>query len=662
MTGKRMVKAGLYLLLTAAMSIAIFGFLAGVSCRRLEEYRLFGSSRQQRLEFSTCRYAADIMQIYLSQGMDQVEKYVYAENVSFVIQKTSGRRLGGNYRTWDEEKLQRWNGQALEYIFWFSGDELGEVRQVSEESAEYMVKIAYFTEEQIQAAVTHLDGIQDDLSSWITIFFLSSGIALVTAVTALGWLMRKNGPNIKKQQRYAGRLFRVPLEKLALWLVAAVLVWLRGYNRPYVWEIPITWEDGPESMLRLLGESIKGMTLWGLLLGILLTGFVLHLSVYIRWKPDRKHGLADKLFKAPKEAWEHMSWLWKVLTILLLTSGIEAAGIGLVQYGAGRLNSLEALKNWLAGRSVWIIWFLWILEKLVLAALALRTAESTMRLRTSAEELAKGNLGYQIPLEGMTGELLQFGRDMNAISHVVAAAVEDQTRSEHLKTELVTNVSHDIKTPLTSIINYADLIGRESSDNEKITEYAQVLHRQSTRLKKLIEDLMEVSKAATGNLEMYLERCQAGVLLSQAMGEFEQRLRERGIEVIIRQGQEPVWILADPRMLWRILDNLMTNICKYAQSDTRVYLILETQDNQAVLTFKNISSYRLDMDASELMERFVRGDRSRHTEGSGLGLSIARSLAELQGGSMHLITDGDLFKVILVFPIAGEEEPGAIAG
>ena len=153
---------------------------------------------------------------------------------------------------------------------------------------------------------------------------------------------------------------------------------------------------------------------------------------------------------------------------------------------------------------------------------------------------------------------------MNAISHVVAAAVEDQTRSEHLKTELVTNVSHDIKTPLTSIINYADLIGRESSDNEKITEYAQVLHRQSTRLKKLIEDLMEVSKAATGNLEVYLERCQAGVLLSQAMGEFEQRLRERGIEVIIKQGQEPVWILADPRMLWRILDNLMTNICKYS--------------------------------------------------------------------------------------------------
>lgn len=185
-------------------------------------------------------------------------------------------------------------------------------------------------------------------------------------------------------------------------------------------------------------------------------------------------------------------------------------------------------------------------------------------------------------------------------------------RSERLKTELITNVSHDIKTPLTSIINYADLISREQTDNAKIAEYAEVLHRQSSRLKKLIEDLMEVSRASTGNLEVLLERCQAGVLLSQAMGEFEHRLEERGIELIVRQSQEPVWIMADPRMLWRILDNLMTNICKYAQSNTRVYLSLETTgfktgEEQAVLVFKNISSHPLEMDASELMERFVRG-------------------------------------------------------
>lgn len=370
---------------------------------------------------------------------------------------------------------------------------------------------------------------------------------------------------------------------------------------------------------------------------------------------EEKRGLFPGTIRTPREVWEQMSWFKKVLAALALFCALEAIGISLAWRELMRVPNLEILQRWLSGHGGWIVWGLWAVEKVILAILVLRTADSIMRLRVSGEELAGGNLGYQIPLEGMNGELLRFAQDMNAISHVVADAVEDQIKSEHLKTELITNVSHDIKTPLTSIINYADLIGRESLDSEKTMEYAQVLYRQSTRLKKLIEDLMEVSKAATGNLEVHLERCQAGVLLSQAMGEFEQRLQERGIDLIVRQSQEPVWIMADTRMLWRILDNLMTNICKYAQSDTRVYLLLETEERQAVLTFKNISSQPLDMEASELMERFVRGDKARHTEGNGLGLAIARNLTELQGGSMQLITDGDLFKVILTFPIAQEQ-------
>ena len=353
-----------------------------------------------------------------------------------------------------------------------------------------------------------------------------------------------------------------------------------------------------------------------------------------------------------------MPWFYKVLSVVILSCALEAAGLAVVRHGIMGAQELETARGWLSGPVGWILWILWGAEKAVLTILALRTADSITRLRTSGQELAGGNLGYQIPLEGMNGELLRFAQDMNAISHVVADAVEDRMKSEHLKTELITNVSHDIKTPLTSIINYADLIGRNPLDSEKTEEYARVLYRQSTRLKKLIEDLMEVSKAATGNLEVHLERCQAGVLLSQAMGEYEQRLQEKEIDLIVRQGQEPVWIMADTRMLWRIFDNLMTNICKYAQSGTRVYLLLETQEDQAVLTFKNISSLPLDVDAAELMERFVRGDRSRHTEGNGLGLAIARSLTELQGGTMQLITDGDLFKVILSFAIA--ENEGAV--
>ncbi|MDE7222793.1 MAG: sensor histidine kinase [Acetatifactor sp.] len=679
MTGKRIWKGILYLLLIAAMSVTISGFLAGICCKRLEEYRSRDSDRQQRLEYYTRIHAVEIMQIYLSQGMEQVEQYVAAENVSFVLRKTSGRRLGGNYwpqaatllfsqattpgdegqgedhQTRNEGQIQKRDGQTQQYSYWFVEDKQGKAQQVSEEFSQYVVEITYFTEEQIQTATRRLIGIPDDLQPWMKRFLLSSKIALAAVLVLLGCLIRINGPNIKKQQRYAQRMFRMPLERLGLWLAAAILVWLGSSGEASVWEIPITWQDGPEPVMQLLGESLWRMTLRWLLLGSLLTGFVLHIAVYIRRRPARQQSIAGRVFRGPGRVWEQLPWLWKVLIILVLACGLEAVGMVLLQYGA-------APQSRLSGRSVWIIWFLWALEKLVLAALVLRTAGSVMRLRSSAGELAKGNLGYQIPLEGMVGELLQFGGDMNAISHVVAEAVEDQTRSEHLKTELVTNVSHDIKTPLTSIINYADLIGREPTDNEQITEYAQVLHRQSTRLKKLIEDLIEVSKATTGNLEIYLERCQAGVLLSQAMGEFEQRLQEREIEVIIRQDKEPVWILADPRILWRILDNLMTNICKYAQSATRVYLILETREKQAVLTFKNISSYPLDTDASELMERFVRGDRSRHTEGSGLGLSIARSLTELQGGSMYLATDGDLFKVTLEFPIAEEEKQDCITG
>lgn len=663
MRRKKVVNGILYLLLIAAMGMAAFGFLAGVCCRRLEEFKTQDSSLQQAVEHNACRHATEIMGLYLSQGMGAVEAYVEAEDVSFVIQKTSGRRLGGNYREQDEPQIREQDGQPQQYIYWFLENAQGGAELTGEAAAEYFVKIAFFREEQIRASSVHLEGIPDDLRPWIKFFYAMSRLALAAAVALLVGMIGRNGPDPRRRERYAGRLFKMPLERLALWWVAAIPVLIWGYNKTYVWDIPLTvQQSGWAAVLELLGESVWEMTRWWLLLGILFTGFLLHLSLYVRLNPAGQSGIANRIFKAPRKAWERLSLFQKVMAILVPACVGEAVAMGLLQYGAAHVESLGALQSWLSGRSIWLLWFLWILEKLVLAVLALQAADSVMRLRASAEELAQGNLGCQIPLDGMTGELLEFGRDMNAISHVVAAAVEDRTRSERLKTELVTNVSHDIKTPLTSIINYADLIGRETTDNEKISEYAQVLYRQSTRLKKLIEDLMEVSKAATGNLEVYLERCQAGVLLSQAMGEFEQRLRDRGIDVVIRQRQEPVWILADPRMLWRILDNLMTNICKYAQSDTRVYLSLETQENQAVLTFKNTSSYPLDMDASELMERFVRGDRSRHTEGSGLGLSIARSLTELQGGSMQLTTDGDLFKVTLVFPIAAEETENGAAG
>ena len=359
-----------------------------------------------------------------------------------------------------------------------------------------------------------------------------------------------------------------------------------------------------------------------------------------------------------------LRWAWKVLK--KLGGGLRAAGRGLagllggiplvgktvliflglcVLEGLGILVSLGFFWSW------GVLAFLWVLEKILLFLAVLAVALMCRKLLLGGRALAAGDLAYQVDTSRMVLDFKSHGEDLNHIAQGMAAAVDQRMRSERMKTELITNVSHDIKTPLTSIINYADLIGKEPRDSEKIPEYAAVLTRQSERLKRLIEDLVEASKASTGNLEVDLAPCQPGVLLTQAAGEYEQRLKDAGLDLVTRQPETPVTILADGRRLWRVFDNLMNNICKYAQRGTRVYLTLEERDGQAVISFKNTSRAPLDIPAEELLERFVRGDAARGGEGNGLGLSIARSLTELQKGTLDLTVDGDLFKVVLRFGI-----------
>ena len=251
----------------------------------------------------------------------------------------------------------------------------------------------------------------------------------------------------------------------------------------------------------------------------------------------------------------------------------------------------------------------------------------------------------------MICELKEYGETLNNIGEGLSVAVNEKIRSERLKTELITNVSHDIKTPLTSIINYIDLIKKQDIQDEKICGYIDILDRQSNRLKKLIEDLIEASKASTGNISVEKAPCELGILLSQAVGEFDERAKSKNLEIIVQDYKEALTVMADRKHLWRVFDNLMSNICKYSQNGTRVYLSLNKIDNRAIITFRNISENQLYVSSDELTERFVRGDSSRNTEGSGLGLSIAKSLVELQGGEMNICIDGDLFKVILSFNI-----------
>lgn len=297
----------------------------------------------------------------------------------------------------------------------------------------------------------------------------------------------------------------------------------------------------------------------------------------------------------------------------------------------------------------YIVW--WVVEKIFLAPTILYLVLMLRKLQHSGEELAAGNLSYHTDTSNMFWEFREHGENLNNIALGMSKAVEERLKSERLKTELITNVSHDIKTPLTSIINYSDLISKEPCENERIKEYSEALHRQSERLKKLINDLMDASKVSTGNVEVLSAPCEADIFLTQAAGEYEEKLKEHELNLITKIPQESLKIMVDGRHMWRIFDNLMNNVFKYAQSGTRVYLTLEKIEDKAVFSLKNISHYPLDISSEELMERFVRGDKSRHTEGSGLGLSIAKSLTELQKGSFELTVDGDFFKVVLSFPV-----------
>ena len=314
-----------------------------------------------------------------------------------------------------------------------------------------------------------------------------------------------------------------------------------------------------------------------------------------------------------------------------------------------------------------VLLFFWAIEKFILCGAITFVALMCKELQEGSEALADGDLNYKLDTSHMVLSFKEHGENLNSIGEGISAAVEQRMKSEHLKTELITNVSHDIKTPLTSIINYADLIGKEVSGDAKdtgdgagtetaqereqhISEYAEVLLRQSQKLKKLLDDLLEASKATTGNLEVHPEVCDVSVLLSQAVGEYEQRFAEKKLETIVKQPEETVKVMADGRHLWRVFDNLLNNIYKYAQEGSRVYLNVEHDSQNIRIIFRNMSAYPLEMSPEELEERFTRGDRSRHMEGNGLGLSIAKSLTELQKGDMEIVTDGDLFKVVITLP------------
>ncbi len=408
------------------------------------------------------------------------------------------------------------------------------------------------------------------------------------------------------------------------------------------------------------------------------------------WCPTDVLAVAVVLLMALWFSWLNQGWYWADNVREYTTAIVFIyAGQGLLMLLASRIKRHQLLKNTLICKLLRVIWILmkalpmiwktvvlalglafWnflmlvfvdpyatqaalmlIIETLAVTASLLWSAIALRKLQKGGKALAEGDLVYHVDTAGMFGALKAHGENLNSIADGMSKAVERQMQSERMKTELITNVSHDIKNPLTSIINYSELIAQETCDNEHHNAYAQVLGRKSQHLKRLLEDLVEVSKATTGNLDMELMPCQAGVLLEQLAGEFQERCQQADLSLLVRQPEETLHIMADSRRIWRVFENLMSNACKYSLPGSRVYLSLEKRGNAAVFTFRNTSREPLDISPEELIERFVRGDSARSTEGNGLGLSIAQSLTSLQGGEMNLGIDGDLFKVTLAFPL-----------
>lgn len=357
--------------------------------------------------------------------------------------------------------------------------------------------------------------------------------------------------------------------------------------------------------------------------------FWFYLSVVRRIKTHTlwKNSITKALIDLSKHGWRQKKTTTKVVTAYLLFLLLE-----FVMWGMSPLIIVGIVVN------------------IAVGVFLLRYTLARQKIKKGLIEIAKGNVNYKIPLDDLRGETLEIAQTINRLGEGLNRALEKSVRDERLKTDLITNVSHDIKTPLTSIINYVDILKRENFEDPKIQNYLNILEMKAQRLKTLTEDVVEASKVSSGNVKLEFMTLNLVELIYQVEGEYEEKFEARNIKVILNMPDEPVTVRVDGRRMWRVFANIFNNAAKYAMEGSRVYADLMIQPGTAKFILKNVSEHQLNISADELTERFIRGDVSRSTEGSGLGLSIAKNLTELQGGTFELYLDGDLFKVLITFP------------
>ena len=365
-------------------------------------------------------------------------------------------------------------------------------------------------------------------------------------------------------------------------------------------------------------------------ISVLVVGFVYALVAQLKQKNLYwwKRTLLSRLCQAVEAVTARLPVIWIYLTV------------GLVLGGALAVSVLFAVKD---------VWWPLMVVLFGYVAVVCYSGYAYATLVKGAQRMARGDLENKISTQYLTRSYARCADALNQLSEVAVVAAREQMRSERMRTELITNVSHDIKTPLTSIINYVDLL-KNATAKADAEQYLEVLGRQSQRMKKLIEDLMELSKASSGTMPVYIIPLDLTETLNQALGEFSDKLHNADLTMLYTPPAQTITVCGDGRLTWRVLSNLLSNAVKYAMPGTRVYLEVREEEAFAEISLKNISAEPLNVSAEELTERFVRGDASRNTEGSGLGLNIAKSLMELQKGSLELTIDGDLFKATLKFP------------
>ena len=536
-------------------------------------------------------------------------------------------------------------GYYAKYYGWMNGAELGSSAQASaDQDAELQSGDLYVLEYGVAARPTVPDVFTqlqhfcaNSSAHWMTwagaaaIFALAALCALAAALWCAGWRAGAEGP----AGIWADRVYTEVWLLLAGTAIALLAYVIAKCSDPLVawYYYDSLWPGDRLYTLCLMGLAAA-------ITAIFLTAALLMQTTAVRAKT---HTLVRSTLILRALAWA----LGGIRTALLSLPVTWKAIVLFLAYTAFNFIAFTDVGRYNGGFIL-----LWFLVQGGALALACWWTISFRRLRTGARAMAEGDLENRVDTHKMPPDLREHGEDLNNISMGLSAAVDEKMKSERFKAELITNVSHDLKTPLTSIINYVNLLRATDQTDPKALEYIDVLDRKSQRLKKLTEDLVEASKASTGVLNVERERIGMEQLLDQALGEWEEKLEARHLSIVKLLPEGETWVYADGRHLWRVIDNLLSNCSKYAMEGTRVYLELTRGKGQAALSVKNVSREAITVPADRLMERFVRGEESRNTEGSGLGLSIARSLTELQGGTFQLTADGDLFKATVTLPLA----------